>query len=118
MQEKMQEKMNKSKKIRANMELSTFEIPPSGDILVLGKRCPIGAQAAKRMLDSVASGQFELISVDSGMIEAILVRKYLLLRVEKEPLVKAVIEEAEAIMSAECMIKIKLEVTAIVNREI
>ncbi|MFH1287722.1 MAG: hypothetical protein ABII25_03390 [bacterium] len=111
-------KNERNKKIRANMELSTFEIPPSGDVLVLGKRCPIGAQAARRMLDSVAGGRFELIPVDDGIIEAILVRKHLLLRVDREPLVKAVVEETKAIMGEECMIKIKFEVTAIVNREI
>lgn len=114
----MEEKIGRSKKARAVMELSTFEIPPSGDILVLGKRCPIGSQAAKRMLDSVASDQFELIPVDNEVIEAILVRKYLLLRIEKELLIKAVIEETKPIMGLECMIKIKFEVTVIVNREI
>ena len=43
---KMNKKM-RSKAVKVNMELSTFEIPPSGDALILGNRCPIGARGEK-----------------------------------------------------------------------
>ncbi len=114
----MEKKNGRSKKARINIELTTFEIPPSGDILVLGKRCPIGVQAAKRMLDAVAPNQFELIQMEDEIIEGILVKKHLFLRTEKESLIKTVVEEAKAIMGTDCMIKIKCEVTVIVSKEI
>lgn len=114
----MEKKNMVSKKARIEMELSTFKIPPSGDILALGKNCPIGPQAAKRMLDAVAPNQFELIQLKDEIIEGILVKKHLFLRTEKERLIKTIVEEARAIMGTDCMIKIKCEVMVTVNREL
>lgn len=114
----MKEKSGGSRKALIDLELSTFEIPPSGDILVLAKRCPIGRQAAKKMLDTVAPGQFELIDLEDDLIEALLVKKYLFLRANKERLISAVVEEAKAIMGPECMIRIRCEISVTVKREI
>ena len=114
----MKKKSGGSRKALIDLELSTFEIPPSGDILALGKRCPIGQQAAKKMLDTVAPGQFELIDLEDDLIEALLVKEYLFLRANKEKLVNAVVEEAKAIMGQECMIRIRCEISVTVKREI
>lgn len=113
----MKEKNKRSKKARVAMQFSTFEIPPSGDVLVLGKRCSIGPQAAKRMIDSAAPDQFDLIQIEDDIIEAILVKKFLFLRTEKEPLVKAIVEESRAIMGTGCMVRVKCEVVVTVDRE-
>ncbi len=100
------------------MELSTFNIPPSGEILVVGKRSPIGAQAAKGMLDTVVPGQFELIQPDDDLIDGILVKKYLFLRADRERLVKAIVEESKPIMTDQSMITIKCDIRIAVKREI
>lgn len=113
----MEKKNGRSKKARITMELATFKIPPSGDVLVLGKNCPIGPQAAKRMLEAVAPNQFEFIKVEDETIDALLVKKHLLLRVEKSLLISAAVEEARAIMGAACMITIKCDVVVTVNRD-
>jgi len=114
----MEKKMENGKKAVLNMHLSTFNIPPSGDILVLGKQCPIGLQAAQRMLNTVAPGQFELIEFQDDIIEAIFLKKYLFLRANRELLVKAIFEEAKAIMGPDCMISVKCEITITAKREI
>jgi len=123
----MMAKTNKgSRKALINMELTTFEVPPSGDILVLGKCCAIGPQAAKRMLDTVAPGQFELVQQKDfelvqqkdDLIEGILVKKYLFLRADRDSLIKAIVEESKAIMSEQCMVKIKCDIVLTVRREI
>ena len=108
----------KTKRATIDMEMSTFHIPPSGDVLVLAKRCPIGPQAAKKMLDTVAPHQFELIQLEDNLIDGILVKKYLFLRADKESLIKTIIEEAKAVMGDQCMICIKCEITLRVKREI
>ena len=108
----------RSRKAQLSMEISTFHIPPSGDVLVLGKRCPIGPQAAKRMLDTVSLGQFELVQPEDEVIDGILVKKYLFLRAEKEKLIEAIIEESKPIMSDQCMMTIKCEITVTLKREI
>jgi len=114
----MEKKYERTKKGIINMELSTFKIPPSGDILVLTKRCPIGPQAAKRMLDSIAPNQFEFIQPEDDLIDAILVRRYLLLRIDKETLIETILEETKAIMGPQCMVSIKCEVIVTVSRTI
>lgn len=108
----------KKKTSIVDMELSTFEIPPAGDILVLGKRCPIGPQAAKRMLDTVAPDQFEIVQPEDDLISDIFVKKHLFLRADKEPLIKAIIEEAKAIMGPQCMIRMTCDITVRVKRGI
>jgi len=113
-----EERSERSRKALLDMELSTFEIPPSGEALVLAKRCPIGPEAAKRMLDSVAPGQFELIQPGDDLIDGILVKKYLFLRTDKESLIKTILEEAKAIMGDECMIRIRCDIRVAVRREI
>jgi len=100
------------------MELSTFNIPPSGEILVVGKRSPIGAQAAKAMLDTVAPGQFELIQPKDDVIDGILTKKYLFLRADKDTLIKAILEESKPIMTDQSMITIKCDIRIAVKREI
>jgi len=100
------------------MELATFEIPPAGDVLVLGKRAPIGPQAAKKMLDSVAPGQFELVQPEDDLIDAILIKSCLFSRAEKKRLIKAIVEESKAIMDSQCMVGIKSELIIKVEREL
>jgi len=109
-------KTESKRKAIVDMELSNFEIPPSGDVLVLGKRCPIGLEAAKRMLDAVSSDQFEVIQLNDDIIEAIACRKKLFLMAERESLIQAIIEEAKSMMGTECMIRIKCDVTISVKR--
>lgn len=111
-------KNKRAKRTTIDMELSTFEVPPAGDILVLAKYCPIGYEAAKRMLEVVAPNRFEFIQIDDDLIESIIVRKHLLLRVEKETLIKTILEEAKTIMGPNCMIRIKCEIQIKVKKEI
>ena len=114
----MENNDKRTKKGSVNMEIKTFKIPPSGDVLVLAKRCPIGSQAAKTMLESVAPDQFELIGLEDDLLEAILVKKYLFMRVEKEKLIKIIVEEARQIMGPECMVTVKCDVILTVKRSI
>ena len=115
----MAEKRSKrSKRTLLDIDLSTFEIPPSGEVLVLGKHCPIGPQAAKRMLDTVSPGQFELIQPNDDLVDGILIKKYLFLRADKESLIKTVLEEARAIMTDQCMIRVRCDIRVVVRREI
>ena len=112
----MKLRQEKGKEAFASMELSTFHIPPCGEILVLGKRAPVGPEGAKRMLDSVSPGQFEVIKVEDAMVEAILIKAYLFKRADKKALIAAVLEEASAIMSEDCMLRIKCDVLVSVKR--
>jgi len=108
----------KKKKSLVDMEFTTFKIPPSGDILVLGKRCAIGPRAGKRMLDTVAPDQFELVQLEDDLIDGILVKKQLFSMVDKDSLINALIEELKPIMSDQSMLTIKCDITVTIRREI
>lgn len=114
----IEKKSQRRRNATVDMQLSTFHIPPSGDALVLAKRCPIGPKAAKRMLDTVSPGQFELIEMEDDLIEGILVKKELFLRADRGLLIDAIVQEAKAIMGPQCMITIRCEITVTVRREI
>jgi len=113
-----QETRERSKKVVLNMDLTTFEIPPAGEALILGKHSSIGPEAAKRMLDNAAPEEFELIQPEDDVIDGILVKKYLFLRANKESLTNAIIEEAKAIMSDRDMICLKCDVIVGIRREL
>lgn len=100
------------------MQISTFAIPPSGDILLLGTRCPIGLEAGKKMLAIVAPDQFESIDIDDDVVEAFFVKKYLLLRTDRDAFVKMVLEESKMVMSKDCMLTIKCKISVEIEREI
>jgi len=114
----MENRSERTKKVVLNMDFSTFEIPPAGEALVIGKRSPIGPEAAKRMLDNAAPEEFELIRPEDDVIDAVLVRKDLFLRADKESLTKAIIEEAKAIMGERDMIRLKCDVIVGIRREL
>jgi len=114
----MENKSERTKKVVLNMDLSIFEIQPAGEALVIGKRSPIGSEAAKRMLDNAAPEEFELIRPEDDVIDAILVRKDLFLRANKGLLVNAMLEEAKAIMGARDMIRLKCDVIVGIRREL
>lgn len=112
----VQKTEGRTQKVVLEMGLSTFEIPPAGEALVLGKRSAIGPKAAKRMLDNAAPEEFELIQPEDDVIGGILVKKYLFLRANKESLINAIVEETKAIMNERDMICLKCEVTVGVRR--
>lgn len=114
----MKQKSTREKKCTVDMQFTTFEMPPSGDVLVLTKECPIGALAAQRMLDTVAPSQFELIQPEDDLIEGILIKKCHLLRVDREKLINIIIEEIKPIISPVCMISIQLDITVNITREL
>lgn len=107
---------NGKKKAEVNLKLSEFEIPPMRDILVIGKRAPIGPEAARRMADAVSPGRFMVIPVDDKIIEAILLRKALLQLVPQKYLIPPIVEETRKIMQKENVIKVDIDINISVKR--
>ena len=66
-------------------------------------------QAIHDMDETVAAGQFEFVKIEDDIIDAVFVKKYLLLRMDKTRLVNVVIEEAKPIMGPMCMLSVKCD---------
>ena len=100
------------------LQLTEFEVPPVQDCLILGKRAPIGAEAARLMIESVSPDQFHVIRVDHPAVEAIVIRKSLLKAIPQERLVALVLDEAQRLLT-DCMaLKAQIKVTVHATREV
>lgn len=112
--------MDSDSKKKANiiMRLSEFEMPPMQDVLLVGKRAPIGPEAARRMVDILSPEQYTIIKVDHFFIEAIVIRKTLLNILEKEKIVPIIMEEGGKIANENMIIKAQVSITLEVSKSI
>lgn len=107
-----------SKKVELNMRLSEFEIPPMQDVLIIGKKAPIGSEAARRMVNILSPDQYEIKKLEHPNIEAIVIRKSLLNMLPQDKLVSLVLEEGEKIANETMIVKVQLDITIIVSKSI
>jgi hypothetical protein len=107
-----------SKKVEISMRLSEFEIPPMQDILIIGRKAPIGPEAAKRMVNILSPDQYEIKKIEHPAIEAIVIRKSLLNMLPHDKLVSLILEEGEKIVDETMIIKVQLNITIIVSKSI
>ena len=88
------------------------------DVLLIGRRAAIGPEAARRMAEALAPGQFELIRLDERArpVEAALVRKSHLRLIASESLIGLLIEEFAPHMEEEDVLRIDLDLELQVER--
>jgi len=68
-----------SSKAEVTIRMSEFEIPPIQDVLIIGKRSPVGPEAVRQMIESISPDQYSIFNIDDHeIIEAIVVRNNLL----------------------------------------
>jgi hypothetical protein len=107
-----------TKKAEITMRLSEFEMPPMQDVLLVGKKAPIGPEAARRMVDILSPEQYEIIRVDHAAIEAIVIRKVLLNMLPQEKLVTLILEEGGKIANESMIIKAQVNIILQVSKSI
>lgn len=106
------------RKAQLNIRLSDFEIPPMQDVLFVGKRAPIGPEAARRMVDAMSPEQYAIINIDHPVFEALVIKKSLLKQIAEEKLLPILIEEGERIATEDIVIKAQVNLVIQVNRGI
>ncbi len=106
------------RKAQINIRLSDFEIPPMQDILLIGKKAPIGPEAVRRMVDAMSPEQYEIINLEHNFFEALVIKKSLLKQISKEKLLPIILEEGELIGSEELVIKAQINIVYEINRGI
>jgi len=106
------------RKAQLNIRLSDFDIPPMQDILLIGKKAPIGPAAVRRMMDAMSPEQYELIYLEHKIFEAIAIKKSILKQISREKLLPIVLEEGELIATADIVIKAQIDITFEINRGI
>lgn len=107
-----------TKKAEISMRFSEFEMPPMQDILVVGKRAPIGPEAARRMVDILSPDQYEIVKIEHHCVEAVVVRRTILNMLPQDKLIPIIMEEVERIANEDMIIKAQVNITINVSRSI
>jgi hypothetical protein len=100
------------------IRFSEFEIPPMQDVLLVGRRAAIGPEAARRMIDALSPEQYDIVRVEHPVVEAVVVRKFILRMVPPERFIPLLLEEVSPIISEEAVIKAQVRITIHVSREV
>jgi hypothetical protein len=106
------------RKADITIKLSEFEIPPMQDILLVGKRAPIGPEAVRRMVDAVSPEQYEIVRLNHEIFEAVVVKKSLLRLLPKEKLLPVVIDEGNRIADNNMVVKAQINITIQISRTV
>ncbi|CAI8787710.1 MULTISPECIES: hypothetical protein [Brevibacillus] len=107
-----------SRKATLSLKISEFEVPPMQDLLIIGRKAPIGPEAARRMADALSPEQFTLLKMNHPKIEAVLLRNTLLQMIDEKLLMKIILEEAERMISDSMVLRSELKIALSVQREV
>ncbi|MCM8900102.1 hypothetical protein KVG29_02550 [Caldicoprobacter algeriensis] len=107
-----------SKKMEITLRLSEFEMPPMQDALIIGRKAPIGFEAAKRMVDIISPNQYEVIKVQHPTIEAVVIRKALMQMVACDRLISLILEEGGKVANEATIFKVQLSIVLCVSKTV
>lgn len=105
-----QKEPHEKRQLELRISGQLFEIPPLWDALLIGREAPLGPEAARRMVESLAPGQFELLRIAKGPIEALLVRKTLLQALKPEQIAEILAEELRPLLAEDQVVRAHVEV--------
>jgi len=114
----MSKSVDSAKKAEITMRMSEFEMPPMQDALIVGRRAPIGPEAARRMVDILSPDQYEIVKVDHPAIEAMVVRKALFNMLPQEKLVELLLEEGGRVANESTIVKAQVNIVLQVSKSI
>ncbi|MBM7854791.1 hypothetical protein JOC37_001169 [Desulfohalotomaculum tongense] len=112
----MDKSIHPSRKAEINIQLSEFEVPPIQDILLVGKKAPIGPEAVRQMIDALSPEQYEIILIDHIFFEAVVLKKSITKLIPKEKLLSIILDEGERIASENTLLRAQVNITIQVTR--
>ncbi|ABO49550.1 conserved hypothetical protein [Desulforamulus reducens MI-1] len=104
------------RKAELSIRLSEFEIPPMRDVLLVGKKAPIGPEAVRHMVDALSPDQYEIIRMDHPLFEAAVIKKSMLKLMPQEKLLPILLEEGERVSSDSSLLKAQINIEIQVTR--
>ncbi|MDQ0285448.1 hypothetical protein J2Z49_000549 [Desulfofundulus luciae] len=100
------------------IRLSEFEIPPMQDVLLVGKRAPIGPEAVRRMVDALTPEQYDIIYLDHEIFEAAVLKRSLLKFLPQEKFLPVILEEGMRVATENTVVKAQVNIVVQVNRAV
>ncbi|RKY48305.1 MAG: hypothetical protein DRP88_02515 [Candidatus Neomarinimicrobiota bacterium] len=98
--------------------ISRFNLPPVGDALIVGKRTPIGPKALMNAINEMTPNLYKLINVDHPYIEAVIIKKSSLRKVDEGKLVPRIIKNVEKFMDETDSLHVAIDIKIYVKEEI
>lgn len=86
------------------------QLPPFNDILLLGRKSPIGMSGVKKSLDFLVPDNFEIVSMEDATVEAMVVNKSILKRLSIAKLIALLQESVIPYMSETEIMKVDISV--------
>jgi hypothetical protein len=106
-----------SRKIKLELRLTQYYLPPLDNALIIGRRAAIGANSVSRAFEELSPGTFRLIPVDHHVAEAVLVRASDLRKLPEAELVRLLLSQADQIMDQTDTLHVKLHFEIIIGQE-
>ncbi len=114
----MDKNLEYSKRAEINMRISEFEMPPMQDVLIVGKKAPIGPEAARIMVDILSPDQYIIEKIEHPDIEALVIKSSLFKMLSKENLVSIILEEGGKLADEKTIIKAQINITLQISKSI
>jgi hypothetical protein len=106
------------RKAEVTIRLSEFEIPPMQDVLLVGKRAPIGPEAVRRMVEALSPEQYVIVPLGHDIFEAVVLKKSLLKFLPEDKLLPIVLEEGSRVATDTTVVKAQVNIVVQVNRAV
>lgn len=114
----MNDSTETSRKAEITIRFTEFEMPPMQDVLIVGKKAPIGPEAARRMVDILSPEQYDIIEVNHAVIEAVVLKKSLINMVSKDRLIALILEEGGKVANESTIIKAHINIVLQISKSI
>jgi hypothetical protein len=106
-----------SRRINLQLRFTRYEVPPLRDVLIVGKRAPIGANSISRAFEELSPGTFTLVKVEHPVVEAVLIRSSDLRKLPQQNLLSRLLQQADLIMDESDTLHVALDFELIIDED-
>jgi hypothetical protein len=101
-----------------SLSFEKAQLPPFNDILLLGRKSPIGMSGVKKSLDFLVPDNFEIVPMEGPTVQAMVVNKAILKRLSIEKVIGVLQEAVIPYMSETEIMKVDLSVKVYFTTEL
>lgn len=98
--------MENQRKYSVQLSFEEIKLPPLEDILVLGKKCPQGKIGVYKSFELLVPNEFEVFEITDSNIEAVLINKKLLIKIDSTSIINILKEKVFPFVSDSEILKV------------
>ncbi len=101
---------DKSIRYSIDMKFEEIKLPPFEDILVLGKNSSQGKKGLFKSVDLLAPGEFEMIEIKEGNVEAIYINRKIIRKLSTEKILSILRKKIFGLVSEGELVKVDFKI--------